>query len=178
MPPASTVQCSPFRTRNISMKCSARSVIFVASRQCKSRLNSTWRYETLYSYAKRTVPSKNVGNRGAVSNRAGAKKEWRDTKYVDYLSKDKGMVGKRGGVVNGKGRGDPPLDRGRSKVAGSGYGYKERAAPQKVALPKVTLPTLRFPCTKLTLIVTYELAGDDERPTHSSAAETDWRNWR
>lgn len=95
--------------------------------------------------ARRAVPAKNVGNRGAANNRAGAgRKEWRDTKYVDYLNKDKGMVGKRGGVVNGKGRGEPPQDRVRSKVAGSGYGYKnaEKPAPLKGALPKVKLAPL------------------------------------
>lgn len=97
-------------------------------------------------HAQKVVPTKYGGNRIA-SNRANAKKEWRDTKYVDYLNKEKGMVGKKGGIANGKGRGDPPQDRGRSKVAGSGYGYKgaERAPPSKVALPKVrTSHTVQF----------------------------------
>lgn len=93
-------------------------------------------------FGKKMAPTKN-GPRGdgLVNNRIVRKKEWRDNKHVDYLSKEKGMVGKKsalGGI--GRGRGEPPVDRSRNKVTGSGYGYKaatERGVATKAVLPKV-----------------------------------------
>lgn len=91
-------------------------------------------------FGKKIAPSKNVSREPRVVR----KKEWRDNKHVDYLSKDKGMVGKKGAVGGvGRGRVEPAAIKGRNNVAGSGYGYKgapERGAAAKV-LPKVSKNT-------------------------------------
>lgn len=93
-------------------------------------------------FGKKAIPSKIAPREPRIVR----KKEWRDNKHVDYLSKDKGMVGKKSGILAAnRGRGEPPATKGRSNVAGSGYGYKaapERGAASKAVLPKVPLISL------------------------------------
>lgn len=100
-------------------------------------------------------PAKTV--RPANNSRALPKKDWKDNTRVNYLGKNKGVVGKKPGPAWKENMGGKDVSgrntrtevtSEKNKIQSSGYGYRknDRVTGQKATLPKVRL-ACQFDCS-------------------------------